>query len=74
MQEEWNLCVDSRNKTITTAIRKGFAAAVRDFFRDRDQDEGRFDDDGSYMREEEQLALQVLVFCVSAVGYQKIRG
>lgn len=68
-------CIQGRNKYSKTALKRDFAMGVKELDQDSalEQDENTFDPDQD-IRDYDEVARSLPVFCVSARAYQKLSG
>ena len=68
-------CIRARNEYSTTAIKRDFAAGVRELDQEiaEAEDEDNFDPEAD-IRDYDQVARDLPVFCISTRGYQKLCG
>ena len=69
------LCISGRNQYSTGAIQQDFAAGIKELDQEiaAEEDEENFDPDND-IRDYEEVARSLPVFCVSSRGYQKLCG
>ena len=69
------LCISGRNQYSTGAIRQDFAAGIKELDQEiaAEEDEENFNPDND-VRDYEEVARSLPVFCVSSRGYQKLCG
>lgn len=76
MQSEMrSLCIRGRNKYLKASIKRDFALGIKELDQDLaiEEDELNFDPD-EMIRDYEDVARSLTVFCVSARAYQKMTG
>lgn len=76
MQSEMrSLCIRGRNKYLKDSIKRDFALGIKELDQDLaiEEDELNFDPDET-IRDYEDVARSLAVFCVSARAYQKLTG
>lgn len=68
-------CIDGRNDYSRDAIREDYAAGIKELDQEiaPEEDEENFDPDTD-VRDYDEVARSLPVFCVSARGYQKLQG
>ncbi|KAL1861640.1 hypothetical protein Daus18300_008756 [Diaporthe australafricana] len=68
-------CIQGRNKYSKTALKRDFAMGIKELDQDSalEQDEDTFDPDQE-LRDYDEVARSLPVFCVSARAYQKLSG
>ena len=69
------LCISGRNQYSKGAIQQDFAAGIKELDQEiaAEEDEDRFDPDAE-VRDYDEVAKNLAVFCVSSRGYQKLQG
>lgn len=68
-------CIEERNKYSTAAIQQDFAAGLQELDHEEAEEKNREDFDPNVaIRDYEQVANSLPVFCVSSRGYQKLQG
>lgn len=76
MQSEMrSLCIQGRNKYLKDSIKRDFALGIKELDQDLaiEEDELNFDPDEK-IRDYDEVARSLTVFCVSARAYQKLSG
>lgn len=76
MQSEMrSLCIQGRNKYLKDSIKRDFALGIKELDQDLaiEEDELNFDPDEK-IRDYDEVAQSLTVFCVSARAYQKLSG
>ena len=73
--DQYALCISGRNQYSTGAIQQDFAAGIKELDQEiaAEEDEENFNPDNE-VRDYEEVARSLPVFCVSSRGYQKLCG